>query len=183
MIIDVQVRNKIAKHVDGSSCVVCGNSDYTVRFDFDEEWDANGVKTAIFKWGGEYAEVSFTGTECPIPKIYDTTLLWVGVFAGDIRTSTDAIVPAKKSALCGKGVHHEPPEDVYNQLIALIDNSLVKGDDGITPHIGENGNWYIGDEDTGIPAEGKEYVLTETDKSEMVQSVLNSLPTWNGGIY
>lgn len=27
-----------------------------------------------------------------------------------------------------------------------------KGDDGITPHIGENGNWFIGDEDTGVKA-------------------------------
>jgi hypothetical protein len=62
---------------------------------------------------------------------------------------------------------------------------------GITPHIGENGNWYIGKEDTGINAEGKDgYTpvkgkdyFTEAEKSDMVQSVLNSLPTWNGGIY
>lgn len=27
-----------------------------------------------------------------------------------------------------------------------------KGDDGITPHIGDNGNWFIGDEDTGVKA-------------------------------
>ena len=26
--------------------------------------------------------------------------------------------------------------------------------DGITPHVGENGNWFIGDIDTGIPATG-----------------------------
>lgn len=26
------------------------------------------------------------------------------------------------------------------------------GKDGITPHIGENGNWFIGEEDTGVPA-------------------------------
>lgn len=32
------------------------------------------------------------------------------------------------------------------QLIAL------KGTDGITPHIGDNGNWYIGDADTGVKA-------------------------------
>ncbi len=30
----------------------------------------------------------------------------------------------------------------------------VKGEDGITPHIGENGNWFIGETDTGIPATG-----------------------------
>lgn len=28
------------------------------------------------------------------------------------------------------------------------------GADGITPHIGENGNWYIGDIDTGVNARG-----------------------------
>ena len=29
-----------------------------------------------------------------------------------------------------------------------------KGDDGITPHIGENGNWWLGEVDTGTPARG-----------------------------
>lgn len=28
------------------------------------------------------------------------------------------------------------------------------GEDGITPHIGENGNWWIGDIDTSIHAKG-----------------------------
>lgn len=28
------------------------------------------------------------------------------------------------------------------------------GDDGITPHIGDNGNWYMGDVDTGKPSRG-----------------------------
>lgn len=30
-----------------------------------------------------------------------------------------------------------------------------KGDPGITPHIGENGNWYLGDTDTGKPSRGE----------------------------
>ncbi len=29
-----------------------------------------------------------------------------------------------------------------------------KGEDGKTPYIGENGNWWIGDTDTGVPATG-----------------------------
>lgn len=29
--------------------------------------------------------------------------------------------------------------------------ALINGKDGITPHIGENGNWWIGDVDTGVP--------------------------------
>ena len=28
------------------------------------------------------------------------------------------------------------------------------GGDGVTPHIGDNGNWYLGDEDTGVAAKG-----------------------------
>lgn len=30
-----------------------------------------------------------------------------------------------------------------------------KGDDGLTPTIGENGNWFIGDTDTGKPSRGE----------------------------
>ena len=30
----------------------------------------------------------------------------------------------------------------------------IKGKNGITPHIGKNGNWFIGAEDTGVPAGG-----------------------------
>ena len=38
------------------------------------------------------------------------------------------------------------------------------GKDGVTPHIGENGNWYIGDEDTGIYAGSDvEYLLEYED--------------------
>ncbi len=35
-----------------------------------------------------------------------------------------------------------------------IDLGEIMGKDGITPHIGENGNWWIGDKDTGIAATG-----------------------------
>ena len=32
----------------------------------------------------------------------------------------------------------------------------ASGEDGITPHIGDNGNWYIGDTDTGSPSRGEQ---------------------------
>lgn len=31
--------------------------------------------------------------------------------------------------------------------------------------------------------DGKDYIITEKDKNEIVTNVLNSLPTWNGGAY
>lgn len=35
-----------------------------------------------------------------------------------------------------------------------LDAGVAKGSDGVTPHIGDNGNWYLGDEDTGVAAKG-----------------------------
>lgn len=48
--------------------------------------------------------------------------------------------------------------------------------DGITPHIGENGNWWIGADDTGVKAKGEDYILTDKDKSEIAKMVLDNLP-------
>ena len=36
-----------------------------------------------------------------------------------------------------------------------------KGDAGTTPHIGDNGNWYLGDTDTGLPSRGEQGPGTE----------------------
>ena len=48
----------------------------------------------------------------------------------------------------------------------------LKGDSGLTPHIGENGNWWIGETDTGVnaggytPEKGTDY-WTDADKAEI----------------
>lgn len=55
-----------------------------------------------------------------------------------------------------------PPTDInYFQFCSLrgekgdVGAQGVDGEPGITPHIGLNGNWWIGDTDTGEPASGK----------------------------
>lgn len=62
------------------------------------------------------------------------------------------------------------------------------GDDGITPHIGSNGNWYIGSTDTGVrakglngtdgntPVRGVDY-WTPDDQEAVVQQVIAALGT------
>ena len=42
-----------------------------------------------------------------------------------------------------------------NNASLSFSEALLKGKDGITPHIGENGNWYLGDTDTGKPSRGE----------------------------
>ncbi len=48
--------------------------------------------------------------------------------------------------------------------------TVTNGKNGITPHIGENGNWWIGETDTGISAGGT------------VKSVNGNLPDENGNV-
>ena len=65
---------------------------------------------------------------------------------------------------------------------------LVDGADGLTPTIGDNGNWYLGDTDTGKPSRGDtpqkgiDY-WTAADQQSIVDDVLAALPTWEGGSY
>lgn len=49
-------------------------------------------------------------------------------------------------------------DESWTDLVQLSDITGAKGDpgeDGITPTIEENGNWYLGDEDTGKPSRGE----------------------------
>ena len=63
------------------------------------------------------------------------------------------------------------------------------GENGTTPHIGENGNWWIGDTDIGVRAQGPQgepgpaYELTNNDRKDIVDAVLAGLPVWTGGDY
>lgn len=113
------MREKIAQAV-GDTHIVCGNSDYIAVFDFDAEWDAYETKTARFIWNGKYTDVVFTGTKCPVPVITGAFGVLIGVYAGDLHTTTAATVDTEKSILCRNGLPADPPPDVYAQIIAQL---------------------------------------------------------------
>lgn len=65
---------------------------------------------------------------------------------------------------------------VQDALRDAKESGEFDGEDGITPHIGANGNWFVGETDTGIRAQGKDgkkgdpgddYILTAEDKQEI----------------
>ena len=65
-----------------------------------------------------------------------------------------------------------PILSVYDENGNKIDIPAIRGTDGITPHVGANGNWFVGETDTGVKAQGKngnDYVLTEADKNAIAQ--------------
>lgn len=122
--IHIMVSNKIATG-DGSR-IVCGNSDYMAVFSFDEEWAAHDVKTARFVYpggAGDHIDVIFEGNTCSVPVLHNTIGVKVGVFAGELHTTTSAWFDCKKSVLCESGGSPVPSSpDVYAQLLEKINH-------------------------------------------------------------
>ena len=89
-VLPITVRNKVATYT-GDTAYICGNSDYTVVFTLDAEWDGYGLKTARFVYGKSFVDVVFDGTVCTFPKIENANHIQVGIFAGDLHTTTGGI--------------------------------------------------------------------------------------------
>lgn len=134
--INVSVQNKIAM-ADGT-IYICGNSDYTVEFDFDREWDAYEYKTARFQYGTSHIDILFAGNQCPVPILSNLYDFKIGVFAGDLSTTTPATVYAKKSILCSGGSPQAPSMDVYHQILALLNDLDITSEEEIQAMIEES---------------------------------------------
>ena len=132
--INISVADKVAT-VTSDSAIVCGNSDYTISFDFDEEWDdypAKTVRLAYCKGGKrQYKDVLFDGDEVTIPALYGINEVAIGVYAGSIRTTTPAVVACDACIADGDPVHDPPTLDVYNQLMRYLDALLVGTPSGV----------------------------------------------------
>lgn len=120
--IEIKVVGRVATTSDPFAVpYICGNNDYTVHFVFDDaKWDAHPEKTARFLYDGRYTDVIFSGDTCPVPLIYNTCGIQVGVYAGDLITTTCADIVAIRSALSTAGIPADPTPDVYRQIMAAL---------------------------------------------------------------
>lgn len=190
--ISIKIRERIASADDGAQ-IICGNSDYAVEFDFDDEWLSYKFKTARFVTdSGGFTDVQFEGDTCAVPILSNTRVLLVGVFAGDVRTTTAAMIRAIPCITDPNGIPAAPAPDVYAQLMENF-NRLA------SPSIGNNGNWFVGGIDTGHPSRGEKGdtgaagadgkdgkdgktpvagadYFTEADKTAIVSAVLAAIP-------
>ena len=106
--------------------------------------------------------------------------------AGNIRSWLRKWVKRLQEAMRGLTARSREARamELWNSDTGVYEDSelpLPSGVDGVTPHIGDNGNWYLGDEDTGVAAKGDAPVKgtdywTAADKAEIVADVLAALP-------
>ena len=127
--ISIIVSDKIA-HAPDAPVIVCGNSDYILNFTLDSEWDSYDTKTARFEYAADgelkYQDVVFSGLSVSAPIITGAAFVEIGLYAGDLHTTTPARVPCRRSILCDSPTHADPPKDVYNQLMELLSGGGTK---------------------------------------------------------
>lgn len=126
--INIAVANKIATNLTPDVHVVCGNSDYVLAFDFDDEWsnEANKVARFVYYKGHQsfYKEQAFIGNIVNVPVLSNIDYVLVGVYAGDLSTTTPARIRCKRSILCGgaeEQITDEEKETLQSQLADLRD--------------------------------------------------------------
>ena len=120
--IEIQINGLIAQSPNEK--IVCGNNEqYAIVFNFSDEWNEHTAKTARFIWNDQYQDVVFTGNECLAPQITNATVCMVGVFAGNLKTTTPALIGCIKSILCGSGTPAEPTPDVYAQIMQELEKT------------------------------------------------------------
>lgn len=66
------------------------------------------------------------------------------------------------------GVTPRIDPETKHWMIGIEDTGVVaEGKDGLTPSIGENGNWWIGDVDTGKPSRGKAFEYSDFTEEQI----------------
>ena len=199
ILIPVKITNRRASW-RGTEPIVCGNSDYRIAFEFDAEWNPQETKTVrfVYRRAGQLRHVDqvFNGDTVAVPVLQNTTELIVGVFAGDLHTTTPARILCEQSIRCHGGAPEEPRENVYDQIMSLLSGDVFY------PHVDEDGtlSWsnpagldtpepvnIMGPQgekgDTGATGpqgpQGPGYSLTDADKSAIASLVKASLATEN----
>lgn len=126
--IKIKVRDKCA---EGEGVIICNNSDYTVVWDLDQEWEPYDTKTMRVNLSdGTYQDVVFTGDNAALPVLTASGWVSVGLYAGDLHTSRAARLLALSSVLTPGGSPAAPAEDVYAQIMAKLNElSTVSPED------------------------------------------------------
>lgn len=180
----IKVIDKVA-YAPKDALIVCNNSDYKAIFEFDNEWDGVDKKTARISMNGKYTDVVFTGDTVQLPPVYNAAYVQIGVFAGDM-TTTPARVKCEKSVLCDGGMVAPPPDDVYGQILKLlneINESKVTPDqieDAVSGYLEENPIKMFETDET-LTLDLKTNVLTVNRANDVEED--NTLPITSAAVF
>ena len=91
--------------------IVCGNTNYYLKFTFDEEWIAVQNKTAIFEVMGKKIIVEFTGDICNIPCMPNASYFILSITCS----------PNKNQSFCTNSIKFELEKNNINEELQTMD--------------------------------------------------------------
>lgn len=171
-IINITVKGKVAS--SDTKVIVNGNSDYFVNWVLDGEWADYDTKTMrVRHYDGTVIDCIFTGCSCNLPIITETCMIEIGLFAGNLITSTPATISCTRCIMDDEGPVKDPMPDVYAQIMERLNNL-----DGIAPATSDKlGAVKIGD-NLKITEDG----VLSVDTAEAVEQD-NTKPVTSAAVY
>lgn len=82
IIINIKEENNRLEICDCGAAIVCGNSNYVLKFSFCEQWNSCSKKAAIFVVDGNKLTVDFDGDECRVPVLPNASFVQVSLVSG-----------------------------------------------------------------------------------------------------
>lgn len=181
--ITIRVRNRIAEAV-GSPEIICGNDGYNAVFDLDEEWAAQEIKTMRVTWTDTFSgnprhiDVPFSMGFAAIPAIADAYEVQIGIYTGNIMTTTPARIPCVR-CITDSGTYHEDPQpETYAALLQLLrditQGGVTVGD--ATVVLDGTAAAKVGNAEQRVPFNGWNY-WQETNDDVKASSTVTATPT------
>lgn len=110
----INVINKIPQLSGDVRQITADNTDYTIRFVFDDDWQGGAKRVFFVREGGFAYPIGQTADDiAPVPAVNGVklrTALFVGVQQGQLKTSRPCMIP------------------VYHAITDMIDDSAVQPD-------------------------------------------------------
>lgn len=118
--INIEIKDRVAT-VEKNAFLLCGNTDQTVTFSFDAEWNAITSKTALFVYSEEgmtkFKKKRFSGNSIKAPLLTNVSTVRVGVIGGEIMATTSVAVQSRSSILCDAKIRPEDIDDGYTEYV------------------------------------------------------------------
>ena len=111
--------------------IVCGNSNYYLKFKFGAEWEECESKTAMFVVEGKKILVEFSGSVCKVPVLPNCTSILVAVFSaneqGEQLSTTFLRIKTETSALGEDFADYDDRIKKYISTVIGAVNALENG--------------------------------------------------------
>lgn len=192
-VIQINVMRRIAERSGGVKAIVADNTEYTIQFLFDTEWQAYPAKTVLFVRddGLCYPPVIMDDGKdcCKIPRINGTGHIRIGVTAGDIITTTPAEIRVLRSVLEASGqVLDKSADNVWAcvieqlQLLNAAKLNPVTKTDNMTQPVGRDENGHLWAASSGG---GDLAAITNNDAMEYLisKNIITPMVSGSGQIY